>query len=86
MLYKHIILSGQSIPDPVQMQHCDAKHSLGMSSLWVALTAPPSDTRDLRIHLIWLNLWQQGKLLAVAPPQMSLVEVASLNLCVQDNL
>lgn len=48
MLYKHIILSGQSIPDTVQMQRSDVKH-FSLDEFFVGNShCVSSDTRDLQ--------------------------------------
>lgn len=45
MLYKHIILSGQSIPDTVQMQHFNAE-CFSLDELFIG--NPHCDTGDLQ--------------------------------------
>lgn len=47
MLYKCIVLSGQSLLDPVQMQHFNADILAWISRLSLAFTVSCSDTRDL---------------------------------------
>lgn len=71
MLYKHIILYGQSIPDTVQMPHSNAKH-FSLDALFIGNSR--CDTRDLQLtgNLIWLSRWRPAKLV-VAPPNRSLV-------------
>lgn len=46
MLYKCIVLSGQSILDRVQMQHFNADILAWISCLSLAFTLSCSDTRD----------------------------------------
>jgi hypothetical protein len=48
MFYKPIILSGQSTPDPVQMQLYNADILAWMSCLSLTLTVSSSDPRDLQ--------------------------------------
>lgn len=68
MLYKHLILSGQSIPDTVQMQHSNGKHFSSDDCLLVTLTV----TLEISsVNLIRLYHWCWAELLAAELPHVS---------------